>query len=183
MDQEYSSALLYRLSNGTPDALQRWLDEVSTGRIAPPVEFNWLGLADAAAANARKELDPRWGLLALAIYDRLAKEKNTDARERNALLLAGMNLRAYMMSKLGVDPRSPILDLDEMIRLFNNNVNLSIDEASLMTRDWTTLPAERMLELRDIKNMLAPFKVLADRGLLIDQLSLLQWLALREALP
>ena len=173
--------LLNHLLQQEPAKVENWLEGVLLNQLEIPHDFNWLGLAEAASLNARTKNDLNWAKLAVRIYKHL--EQTADLREKKALSLSSMNLRAYFIKRFGVLPGDSLLDLTRLVQWFMAQLSLSIDEANEDASRWTKLSIERIRELRDIKNQLAVFEQLANSSCLENYPELNLWLKLRNKLP
>jgi len=225
----------------TPEAILRWqaLDARSWVRRARtqeqrvPAQFNWLGLADAAAFNARRSADlvpatletypaarraalqeallvehtwlrddgegsawlaqaldaRRWGEAAIAVYDLLTGK--TASRERRGYQDSAMQLRAYLMARIGIIPGDRVLGSDDLLFYSFDGLRFDADEARvranmvrerLGARERAPRLTRDLQALRAIKNRLAPLALLVDSGQLRPPRSLQPWLELRDQL-
>ncbi len=174
--------------NHQGNRLLQWVQSVRAGLKQVPHDFNWSGLAEAAALRARygndqtsSQPDLEWAKVAILIYSYLMDE--VDSPNRASLEHSEMSLKAYLTGKLGAVPNDPILDVDQIIQWFFENLHISLDEAEKKASSWRKLAKEEILELQQIKNRLAIIKTLADSNLLPPNQELSAWLALREKLP
>ncbi len=169
---------------GGPSAVKRWLAKVEPGHQDPSQTVNWLGLAETAASLARSELDLDWAEIAIYIYDQLARKVDSASR-RESLMYSQMNLRAFLITRLGPRTGHPVLDPRPVVDWFSQALNMSVEEAKQEASHWVDLDIGRIRELRRIKNRLAPIKLLDDAKLLPaeSRAALSPWLAMREMLP
>lgn len=214
--------------------VQDWLKAVRTRELTAPRDFNWLGLAEATAFDARRhaigvkspitqfpkhqqevlrdavcldrsepavpESELRewlasalpalaWANAALAAYGYLASRSSV--RDRNAYEDSAMNLRAFLISRLGALAGHRVLDATEIVYWFFDNLRMTPREAGERASAWKNgvLNHERakqvnqMRQLRWIKNRAAILALLVGSGQLEPTPALREWLALREQLP
>jgi hypothetical protein len=180
-NQHQSSEYLGTLLSSGSAGVRSWLEALREGKAEAPRGFHWLGLAEAAAHRARTDLDLEWTKTALEILHQLAQ--SADSRERESLLLAAMNLRAFFIERRGPVPGDPVLDIQDLVTWFRSSTPVSFDQASRDTTHWNHLDTEKIRALRDIKNRLAVFEGLETRGWLDPYADVREWLSLREQLP
>src|SRR6266508_2738332 len=85
------------LQQGAPQ-VQAWLDAVLKGQQKAPENFNWLGLAESAAAYARygKYSTPlEWARIANAIYGYLIDKAGPSGQQ--SLMVSQMMLRVFLI--------------------------------------------------------------------------------------
>ncbi|KYC35939.1 hypothetical protein WA1_48900 [Scytonema hofmannii PCC 7110] len=181
MNNSGATQLLNYLAQQEPMEVQNWFEQVLQHQLEVPSHFNWLGLAEAASLNARVKNDLNWAKVAVHIYDYL--EQTADSREKMALSLSSMNLRAYFIGKFGVVRGDVVLDLSRIVQWFIAGLPLSIEQATEDANRWMDLTIERIRALRDLKNQLAVFEGLANNNLLENYPELNNWLQLRSKLP
>jgi len=167
-----------------PAAVKRWLADVEPGQQPSSQRIDWLGLAELAASKARAQLDLEWADIALAIYEPLARKMDRQSR-KESLMYSAMNLRAFLITRLGATEGQPILDPQAIVNWFFDNLATSFDQASTDAAHWRTLDIQRVRELRWIKNRLAPIKLLMDSGTCPRDScpELNRWLRIRSQLP
>lgn len=201
----------------TQDAgtVRSWIRKARTQEQHVPAQFNWLGLADASAFNARRcaDLVPatldtypanrrvaleeallaehtslrddeessgwlaqavearRWAEVAIAVYDHLTGR--TASRERRGYQDSAMQLRAYLMVRIGIIPGDRLLGSDDLLFYFFDGLRFGVDEARaranttrerLCTRERTPRLARDLQVIRAIKNRLALLALLVDSG-------------------
>jgi hypothetical protein len=187
-----------------PDDVKLWMKNVLEKNEQIPEHFNWHGLADCAASNARSNIDKShkkstsslaWAEVAISIYDFLAK---TYPESSNSYLYSEMTLRGFMISIFGIDKNSIVLDPDKIVAWFFDNLAISYEYALMKSVEWrealSRKNAEEMKEL--FENNLEDIKVLRSiksRLNIIKQLcqvltfqpseELLNWLSIWETLP
>jgi hypothetical protein len=181
MNNLNDNELLSYLTQQEPLQVQSWLKQVLQNQLKIPDHFNWLGLAEMASLKARVNNDLNWAKVAVHIYDHL--EQTAEAREKIALSLSSMNLRAYFIKRFGVIHEDSVLDLNRLIYWFVAGLPLTINQAIEKAEHWTELSIEEIRELRDIKNQLAVFEQLTSNKLLENHLELNNWLKLKSKLP
>ncbi|HAZ43756.1 MAG TPA: hypothetical protein DDW76_27685 [Cyanobacteria bacterium UBA11369] len=168
--------------------VKAWLKNIESGQLEPPEDFNWLGLAEAAAFNAHSDLDKDsnranllWAEIATSVYQRLATEASSQDGE--SFINSMMMLRAAMIAKFGSVSGHSLLDINSIISWFFRSLNMSYDEAREKAQYWRNCPVDRSRELRRIKNRLAVLSVLFESDQFPANEELNAWLALKERLP
>ena len=181
MAKPQKTALLNQLLQRKPSQVEAWLQRVRSGQEKVPEGFNWLGLAEGAAFNARSETDLTWTKVAISIYEDLANHsKNSDS---HSFMLSSLNLRVYMIAKLGVVSGDAILDSDKIIHHFFSTVKFPYEWVEKKASDWTRLELKEIKELRRIKNYLAVIRFLMESGKHDCNQKLKDWLSLEAKLP
>ncbi|MFE1343939.1 hypothetical protein ACFW57_05065, partial [Streptomyces sp. NPDC058757] len=71
-------------------------------------------------------------------------------------------IRAYLIKELGEDCSDPDRNLSSLCSDVLNDLELSLDTAERLAEEWRTLPRERILQLRRIKNTLTPLLLLQE---------------------
>jgi hypothetical protein len=130
-----------------------------------------------------------WADTAITTYGYLASR--SAPKDRHAYQDSAMNLRAYVISRLGAVPENRVLDASEIVDWFFDDLRISLREARERARAWRegSLQREdarqvnRVRQLRRIKNRLAPLALLVESGQLRPAPTLQAWLSLREQLP
>jgi hypothetical protein len=167
-----------------------WVNNIFSGQTAQPQDFNWLLLADVAAAKARKGengsglCDRTWAQVATTIYDRLAEaaeQKKPGSAE--SFTISSMMLRAGAIAKLGVISDDPVLDVNLILQWFWDNIKESREDVEKKATNWKTLPIAEIRELRPLKNRLKVIAALANSDKYVLDEELNTWLAMRERLP
>ena len=172
----------------TKDSLtvQRWLDAVLSDHEAVSDEFNWLGLAQSSAQNARGESDRvealKWAAISLSVYRYLATERGVKGGF-NSYELSAMYLRAAMICQFGVVIDHPVLDIQAIITWFRERTSFEREKLVSMTDKWRLLAIEQIRALRQIKNRLSVIELLMDNGYLQDESELQEWVMLKKQLP
>lgn len=188
MQQTTSTELLRRLLQEDVLHVLAWIDEVRMSRQEVPGNFNWLGLAEAAALRARSALDPAWARVAIAAYDQITGPDKP--RDREAILCSSMQLRAYMIATLGPRPGDTVLDPEVVLNWFTANLPFSLDHATKVVASLRGLDEQgmrqridEMRQMRRLKNRTFVLKTLSSS----DRIQLSQeaqsWIALWDELP
>jgi hypothetical protein len=90
-----------------PSDLLVWVREQLTRATAGDRAFNWHGLAQAAASNARSpDASPAWAQVAAEVYASLAGRDDAPADE--AFKRAEMYVRAHQIRLHGADPANDL---------------------------------------------------------------------------
>jgi hypothetical protein len=181
MGKPQKTELLNQLLQQKPAQVEAWLQNVRSGQENMPEGFNWLGLAESAAFNARSEADLTWAKVAISIYEELANRSNDS--DRHSFMLSSLNLRAYMVARLGVIPGDAILDSDKIIHYFLSTLKFPYEWVEKKVSNWTRLELEDIKELRRIKNYLGVIRFLMESGKHDCNPKLKNWLSLQEKLP
>lgn len=187
MNQLESTKLLNELLQHDATEVRDWLKQVWSGQLPSPINFNWHGLAEAAAFDARLDygdnspfINLSWAEVATSIYDYLAQRAGSGGE---SFLISSMLLRAAMIAELGAIPGHPVLDIDKVINWFYDSLKMSLDEAMTKADNWKNCSFEEIRELRKIKNRLKIIFVLAESDKIISNNELSTWLAIRDKLP
>ncbi len=187
MNQLESTKLLNEILQQDATEVLNWLKHVRKGELPLPINFNWHGLAEAAAFDARLDygdnsplVNLAWAEVATSIYDFLAQSARSGGE---SFLISSMLLRAAMIAELGAIPDHPVLDVDRVINWFFDSLKISLNEAMKKADNWKSCSLEEIRELRKIKNRLKVISVLVESGKIIPRVELGTWLALRNKLP
>ncbi|MBU8895274.1 hypothetical protein DRW03_06875 [Corallococcus sp. H22C18031201] len=177
--QDVLSAILTR----SPEEVEAWLDGQSIGEDVDGSQFNWEVFAFTAAARAGDERSTAWARIALRIYAALAAR--AAPRIAHAYRFSAMNLRARMISELGVRDGDRVLDLQPLIDWFQRLATVSLDEATSLatTSELRAISPTHLVTLRDLKNALNVLALLAISGEVPGHPELTGWLQLRPRLP
>lgn len=188
MTQSKSTIQLNQILQEDAESVLAWLKSLESGHSSPPEGFNWLGLAEAASCDAREgdrnhpnKANIKWAEVATKVYDRLAESANADTKD--SFMNSSMMLRAAMIVKFGAVPSHPVLDLDLILRWFNDSLKMSYSEAAIKAANWKKCQIEEIRELRQIKNRLRVISVLADSDKLLLNPEIKSWLSLLDKLP
>jgi len=180
--------LLHFLLQQSADQTFEWIQNAWRDTQLVPKDFNWLGLAEVAAFQARRgnEFSTRlpdlvWAKIAIAIYEYLIEK--TGRAHKQSFELSIMSLRAHCIIALGSVPDDPILDVNRIVQWFFQNVEMTLDEAREKAANWKERPLEEIRELRYIKNRLSIIKPLFLKESLECNQELSDWLELQEDLP
>lgn len=160
-----------------------WLDGLTIGEPVGGESFNWEVFAFTAAARAGKERSLPWAHIALRVYDGLTSR--SPARIAHSFWLSAMNLRARLICDLGAQAGDPLLDPEVIVAWFQRVATISVEDAErlLSSKDLGTVPQDKLLKLRDIKNALNVLVQIAETRVAQKQPELHGWLNLRSRLP
>ncbi|HLP91157.1 MAG TPA: hypothetical protein VK184_21580 [Nostocaceae cyanobacterium] len=188
MNESQSTKLLNELLLQNPSDVKVWLKRVWLDQEKVPEEFNWLGLAEAAAFEARSgernvtnTSNIFWAEIAISVYDYLASQANSGTGE--SFIISSMLLRAAMIADYGSVFGHPVLDSNQIIHWFFHSLKMSLDEVIQNTANWKDNNIENIRELRRIKNRLKVILVLTESDKFKPDEELKAWLSLREKLP
>jgi hypothetical protein len=169
-----------------------WLQSMSYAQRGENATiFNWLGLAEGAADNARNHLELRWAQVAINAYEYLMNTAVTIEEQFN-YQTSEMMLRAYLISALGPLDNDPILDASVIVRWFLNRLTFTREEAIELANLWrdqlrnqnVTEPLmDNVRKLRQLKHQLTALAVLAESKLWKPDERVSSWLAIRHLLP
>lgn len=169
-----------------PAEIMAWLDSVRRGEISVSPGFNWLGLAEAAGADAIRSGDENesltWGEVAIGVYDTLRRQAESESAARS-LLLSTMNLRAHLIMRFGSGPAGSVRDPDLVLALFRLNTPIESHSTAARLVQQTPLSMEEMRSLRFLKNLLGPLRLLAQHGYIDHASDMDAWLGLKNRLP
>jgi DNA-binding Xre family transcriptional regulator len=125
-----------------PDEVKIWMKNVLEKNEQIPEHFNWHGLADCIASNARTSIDTSgekstsalaWAEVASLIYDFLSKKYPESS---SSYLYSEMTLRVFMISTFGIDKNSVILNSDKIVAWFFDNLEVSHESALVKSTEW-----------------------------------------------
>src|SRR5262245_18928483 len=177
-----ANTLLRQLLTRPAAEVEAWL----SSNVAPP-DFNWLGLAEAAGSDTlRASADVTealtWARVARAARERLVAGAGGHPYEPGRAKLGDDNLRAALITRYGSVPGDAFLDCDELFVSFLARHDVEFDEVARDSAQWTTLPIERIRDMRYIKNELSVLRGLDQCERFADP-AIQRWLALWPQLP
>ena len=181
MSKPPATPSLQELLQQSPAQLLDWLHKVEKGHQQVPLNFNWLGLAEAASFEARSLKSLIWAEVAIAVYQRLVD--NADAVGKAGLISSNMHLRAFMITQLGAIRNNTILDPDYIVQCFFENLPYSYEQIKRETVHWRTLPIQEIKALKLIKSRLSVITSLVDNHKIHPDTELQAWLSLQKDLP
>jgi len=166
-----------------------WVYRVWGGLEVVPPDFNWLNLAAAAdllaksgkGPNYYSQPDLEWAKVAIAVCQHFIS--TASPHERLLLEQRIMELRAYLIVKLGTVAADPILDADQIVEWFFHTLPLSPEEVERKAASVRELEDKDLFLLGYIKSTLPFIQWLSDHHLLSPNPELDRWLALRAKLP
>lgn len=169
--------------------VKNWLQGALDDELESSQNFNWLGLAEVAGANACNASSDNllWAEIAVFVYEKLATGKK--ASEAHYFLDSAMRLRALMICRFDSVSGHPVLDVHALVHWFISNLNISYEEAeekSSFLKIHTANMANQiddLRQLRRIKNRLAVLSMLVECQKLQPDKNLSAWLSLRSMLP
>jgi hypothetical protein len=190
MTQSPTTISIDRILEQDAESVLIWVNNIFSGQTAQPQDFNWLLLADVAAAKARKGencsglCDRTWAQVATTIYDRLsdsAEQQKPGSGE--SFTISSMMVRAGAIAKLGVISDDLVLDVNLILQWFWHNIKESREDVEKKATNWKTLPIAEIRELRQLKNRLKVIAALANSDKYVLDEELKTWLAMWERLP
>lgn len=181
MSKPQTTPSLQELLQQSPVQVLDWLHEVQKGHKQVPLNFNWLGLAEAASFEARSQKNLTWAEVAVTVYQRLAD--STDSTQKAGLISSMMHLKAFMITQLGIIHNDTILDPDAIIQWFFESLPYNYEQTELKTAHWRTLPIQEIKALKLIKSRLSVIASLVDNNKIHPDTELQAWLSLQKDLP
>jgi hypothetical protein len=181
MGDSQTTQTLQTLLSQSPELILHWLQDVESGHQEVSSDFNWLGLAESAAFEARAKNNVTWAEVAIRVYERLAT--SVDSAHKNGFIASIMHLKAFLIIQLGAVHGDPILDPDEIVQWFFANLPYTFEEATQKTAHWRTLDVQEIKALRLIKGRLSIVTSLVKNNIVHPGLELQLWLSLQQSLP
>ncbi len=144
--------------------LQQW---INSNLSKESKHFNWLGLAEALAFEARKNRDINRKLqlaeLSVRIYEWLSKHENPE--QSDSFVNSANALRIYLLANEQIDFSHHTLGLKRVEDWFWNEINILPEEASELSKisrnkiekgetNFSSNELEKMKLIRKIKNRL-----------------------------
>jgi hypothetical protein len=148
-----------------PASILEWIDHVSQDRSDLAATFNWLGTAEAAQLRVyMPETRPTRERLAWAdvMARALGMATGSGLIPDEYAEKAEFSLRCWLVANVGASSDSPWLDPSQIISAFLSSLDMSIDDAQEMSRDWWQLPRVDIYRLRQIKNRLTDMALIRD---------------------
>jgi len=178
-----------------PKNLQKWVQSALTREFDVDANFNWLGLAEVLAFNAREGNDVSERILfaglAVTIYDWLAKTE--DPEHSDSYIDSAIAVRVYMLSNNYVDSFHPILGINRIKRpwegaKFSPSEALEIaesfrDKLKIGSSQISLPEREKIRELRRIKNKMSLINQLPADSDLLKEAKSNGWLEVYSRLP
>ncbi len=165
-----------------------WLNNNWSSGNEDNKNFNWIGLAQAAAQNAATQRDTTWALVATTIYDYLSQSLHVQHSE--SFMNSSMNIRAYMIRLLGNQTGDHILDIDRLVSWFFSDLTIIPSEALHVASEWKESEdstrrehLDDVRQMRRIKNRLSILKTAFANDTLHPSESLREWLLIWDYLP
>lgn len=181
MSKPQATPSLQELLQQSPVQVLNWLHEVEKGQHQVPLNFNWLGLAEAASFEARSQKNLTWAEVAVTIYQRLVD--STDSAHKAGLISSMMHLKAFMITQLGVVHNNTILDPNSIVQWFFESLPYNYEQTKLKSAHWRTLNIQEMKALKLIKSRLSVIASLVDDNKIHPNTELQAWLSLQKDLP
>ncbi|NTX11377.1 hypothetical protein HUA74_08240 [Myxococcus sp. CA051A] len=165
------------------ESVEAWLDGLVVGEPVGDEPFNWEVFAFTAATRAGEERNLPWAHIALRVYDGLVNR--SPARAAHSFWLSAMNLRSRLIEDLGAREGDAVLDPHIIAAWFQRIATMPLEEAVRLSSapDLRTVPPEKLLALRDIKNALNILSRLAETDFVRNHPELHGWIQLRSQLP
>lgn len=176
--------------------LQTWVYSNLTRELQSVNDFNWVGLAEVLALDARNNSNLtekiKLAELAITIYEQLAESHIYDYPD--SLLNSAIALRVYLISNNYVNPFHPLLGENELSNLVLKQFNFSCSDTLKLSKKYSKKiknkdnrfsPSELgdMKELRKIKNMINLLKNMPSDSKLVKELETSGWLEVSKKIP
>lgn len=181
MSKPQATQSLQELLQQSPVEVLNWLHEVEKGHQQVPLNFNWLGLAEAASFEARSQKNLTWAEVAITVYQRLVDK--TDTEHQAGLISSMMHLKAFMITQLGVVHNNTVLDPDYIVQWFFDSLPYNYEQTKQKAAYWRTLTIQDIKALKLIKSRLSVIASLVDNHKIHPDTELQAWLSLQKDLP
>ncbi|MGQ4415724.1 hypothetical protein ACN6LA_000588 [Streptomyces sp. SAS_269] len=118
-------------------------------------------LSDGRMRDDRQDTETRldWARLALTACQRKRESGEVD---RVKILADEAHIRVYAIRTFGPTKSDPMLDMFDLCAAVFREIGKTREEVAAETADWKSLPPNRMLRLRYVKNLLTPLQALMD---------------------
>lgn len=120
----------------------------------------WLGVVELLTmrlvegfADLPKEL---WGTSSVAFAHALEKAVATGVIDHNESVIRRLHLSLALLQRVPPSAQLDILDPGRLIDLLLRELPMSAEEASALSRDWSTRSIKEIRSLRAAKNLLSP---------------------------
>ena len=176
---------LEKLLVSYPAAVLVWIEErLKAGNaFRLDSEFNWLGLADSAAAYAsstsgRHSVLERilWGNVAIIIREQLASFEVG----KPAALERAMSVRYNLIMDFGSYPGDPLFDANLIRDWFFRALPISLEKAATESKTWSSDPSSRSFELKWTTEWIELLRCLVTEGRLASDDDLSGWFRLMD---
>ncbi len=128
------------------EATLQWIRDVKKGLIHPPKNFNWFGMAEFSADNARNLNSMQWARVSLEVYE-WPDWKIEWGWGSHAYVREAMSIRQQFIHSFGADREHDVLNPDKVQELFLQSLPaVSIEEAlsiARIYREAVTINANR----------------------------------------
>lgn len=181
MSKPQATPSLQELLQQSPVEVLNWLHDVEKGHQQVPLNFNWLGLAEAASFEARLHKNLTWAEVAIAVYQRLIS--NTTTVDKAGLISSMMHLKAFMITQLGVVHNNTILDPDYIVQWFFDSLPYTYEQTKQKASHWKMLTVQDIKALKLLKSRLSIISSLVDNHKIHPDTELQAWLSLQKDLP
>ncbi|HKP96263.1 MAG TPA: hypothetical protein VJ385_10935 [Fibrobacteria bacterium] len=192
MDNSASEKPSELLKRG-PELLSRDLDLHLSGP-SPLSTANGHAFAEGAGFNAMVAADKGhepeaklWAGIAIRTYEalagRMAPSNPGESAKGGKFLESAMILRSAFIGRYGESGGDFILDPNRLKTWFMSNLEIDLDAAREMARNWKALPIADMHKLRSIKKRLLTLRAAMASGSLGADEELKAWKALEPILP
>ncbi len=175
------------LNQGSPAELDSYLRPFEEGKPLP--RNTMLLVYEVARDRAYREDSLGWAGLAIRAAQLYALQDGGE--QRIAAFSHAMMVRVHFIAKRGSKPGDLVLDRNLILRWFEDDVKLSLDEAKTRSARWqrgrslikSGFTRAEVLELRHIRQHLYFVKKLAALGELPSDSPLNNWLEIHNELP
>ncbi|MGH2509227.1 MAG: hypothetical protein ACRDHZ_17745 [Ktedonobacteraceae bacterium] len=201
-----------------PENVNKWLQHVMDGSVSVPEDFNWLGLVNGATFRAELKCMPYaqqptltilWARVGVNVYEYLLTvSRSSKYPDRRSLEVSLMWLRTFSIRKWGAVKDDPLLDIEQIIQWFFQDLPYSLQDLARLIEIWHAIReqpsvlrqlseekqitvlqwafrAEDLTNMRLIKNKLQIIKSLLDANMLssVQYEKVCNWTPLWENLP
>ncbi len=170
------------------DQLHHWVWHVLAGKEKASDQFNWLGLAEHTALKAQvnskagvTEVSMKWARISLRIYHYLIEKSSGSTRF--SLECSAVNLQISFIVKKGAIADDTLLDIDQIIHWFFQDLKISPLEAEQKSSYWKALDSKEISELRRIKNKLSRLNILFLNNQIPAGSGIQEWISILDKLP
>jgi hypothetical protein len=190
---ETSAEALAELS---PKDIRDWVESAWAGGLKCHPGFNWLGLAEVLAfdARARGSLEEKVQLaeLAVKIYEWLAGRE--DNAHGDSYIDSAIAVRVFMLANKYVAPSHPVLGVSQITEYISGVADISPSQAMTESRDLkerlnsqaglsSSAELGKLQKLRRMKNRLTLIKSLPSCGVPLGDFDIEEWLEIYNELP
>jgi hypothetical protein len=175
------------INQRNPHQLLLNLTQISLNDIELKENYNWwLGVAEHATnqfdfRSSSAEEAMAWAKVAIFAYNHPIN--NSESSVEQSIELSEMLFRLRLLERFGVNYNSDLLNPKIIEDWFWARLEFSFEEAKELSKNWISLPIEKIRDLRRIKSRLSILVLLKERNQLSDNPAFKDWLNLKNKLP